>query len=277
MGIADRETETLFLLDRNVISVIKDANAGKEQKGEKQHDMLEYLRSIDAPQYAVSPLLSLIEGEHGREDTYIEKSRQLRKETGELASFFDCVSTDSDVLSNLNDTFAHMFTGLREGNADARALFRKDASPLVIHPVARNRRGAIEAQLLELAASYFLQTTDAIVVLFLACLYGSAHARKVLKPSRPTETYNVLSDIHLIPWVGLIKAEASRASSHLNVQVLTLDGGLDQVINSIEFVNVVVLGDWDFRMDLRYLPSLFPDLSPNGAIELVLRLNDGAA
>jgi hypothetical protein len=86
MNATNVQTDTLFLLDRNVVSVLKIAIAGNEQKGEKEQRMLDFLRGVDSPQYAISPLPSLMEGEHGREDNVTEKTKQVEKETEAVAS-----------------------------------------------------------------------------------------------------------------------------------------------------------------------------------------------
>ncbi|MGD6771332.1 hypothetical protein VQ049_13470, partial [Staphylococcus arlettae] len=86
-----------------------------------------------------------------------------------------------------------------------------------------------ENKLAELAISDGLETTDSIVVLFVACLYGNLDARKVLKPTKPDSTYNVLSDVHLSPRIALVKSVARELPIQLKVRFLTLDGGLEQV------------------------------------------------
>lgn len=268
-------TDTLFLLDRNVVSVIKSEIAGRLQKGEKEQRMLEFLRSIDALQYAVSPLLSLIEGEHGREDDRNEKVAQLQKETEAISSFFRLARTDSIVLGKEQNAFAEVFTESLESNANARASFRKHARPLVIQPVAAAKRGAVEAQMLNIAVSSGLACTDAIVVLFIACLYGNTHARDVLKLSEPDKTHNVLNDIHVIPRIGFVKAVARGLPMRLKVRFLTLDEGLQRVLENIRIVDAQLTDDGELQMQLRYLPSLFPTLSASKAVELLHRLNRG--
>jgi hypothetical protein len=56
------ETETLFLLDRNAVSLIKDAIADREPPNAKKQADLETLRALDVPQHSISALLS----HHGR-------------------------------------------------------------------------------------------------------------------------------------------------------------------------------------------------------------------
>jgi len=276
MNSASIQTDTLFLLDRNVVSVIKVAIAGKEQKGNKEQRMLDFLRGIDMPQYAISPLPSLMEGEHGREDNVTEKTMQLEKETEAVSRFFRSARTDSEYLKSAKDMFAQLFAGLREADWDARAAFRTKAAPLIIEPVAPAARRAVEDKFAELAISGGLKRTDGIVVLFVACLYGNLDARKVLKPTKPDSTYNVLSDVHLIPRIALVKSVARELPIQLKVRFLTLDGGLEQVLDNIRIVFPEITDDGELQTQVKYLPPLFTELGEDDAIDLLNRLNTPA-
>jgi len=276
MDSTNVQTDTLFLLDRNVVSVIKVAIAGNEQKGEKEQRMLDFLRGIDSPQYAISPLPSLMEGEHGREDNLIEKTKQVEKETEAVARFFRSARTDSEYLNSAKDMFAQIFAGLREADWDARAAFRTEAAPLIIDSVAPAARRAVEDKLAELAISGGLDRTDGIVALVVACLYGNQDARKVLKPTKPDATYNVLSDVHLIPRIALVKAVARELPIQLKVRFLTLDGGLEQVLDNVRIVLPEVTDNGELQMQVKYLPALFTELGEDDAIDLLNRLNTPA-
>ncbi|MBR8058927.1 hypothetical protein [Burkholderia dolosa] len=89
------QTEAIFLLDRNVVSLIKDAVAGKTQTDAKKQAYLEWLRTLDVPAHSISPLLSIMEGEKGYEDSIREKAASLEKETHAVGLFFECASTDA--------------------------------------------------------------------------------------------------------------------------------------------------------------------------------------
>jgi hypothetical protein len=255
------QTDTLFLLDRNVVEVIKVANAGINQKGSEQQRMFEFLKSIDAIQYSVSPLLSLIEGGKGREDDPGEKIAQLQTETSAVASFFHHARTDSNYMQAEQEQFSKLFTRFREGSYDARAAFREQAIPLVLQKVAPRDRRKVEEQLLELARSVGLKTDDGIVVIFLACLYANDAARDVLKVSKPKMTYNVLGDIHLIPRIGLIKTVAKDKAPGLKVRLLTLDQGLEKVLSHVRISAGDIVNDAVENIGVRYLPTLFIGLS----------------
>lgn len=272
------QTETLFLLDRNVVSVIKEANAGNPQKGPKQQDMLERLREIDLPQNAISPLLSLIEGEVAREANPSEMLAGLNKETRALATFFHLASTDSAFLRNAAYTFVHVFTGLREAKEDERAQLLLQGSRLVVEVVAPARRREIEKKLCEMADALQLERGDPALILLVARLYGSNAARKVVKPNelvRPNgadKVRNVLADIHLVAFIGTIRAVARQLQISVGIEFLTLDEGLDHVLRSIDIDDSTVIHDGGSSMKLRYLPPLFPELPEEDAIALVARI-----
>ncbi|MGF7191823.1 hypothetical protein JOE11_004896 [Robbsia andropogonis] len=265
-------TQTLFLLDRNVVSVIKDEVAGRKQKGENEQRMLESLKEKDAPQYAFSPLVSLTEGEHGREDGRAEKIKQLEKETAVVARFFSFARTDSMFLTFAKYAFAQIFAGLQEASWEAQAAYRTKAASVISNPVAPALRRYAEDRLIELARSEGLEKTNPVVALSIACLYGNRNARKVLKPTKPDAAYNVLSDLQIIAWIASVKAVARTMSAELEVCFLTLDGGLEQVLNNIRVVESQLNGDAGVQARLDYLPLLFTELGEDDAKDLINRL-----
>lgn len=252
-------TETLLLLDRNAVAIIKDAVAGKPQPDEKKRAALEALRALDAPEYSISPLLSIIEGERGREDTAEEKAGCLERETDVTGQFFRQANTDAAHLGSLKQLAADLFAGMKESRWDERADYLTKAAPLVCQKVAENKRLGVEGELVQLAKACGLAPNDGIVMLFLACLYGSDAARKVIKPARPN-AYNVLSDLHVIPRVGMVKAVARMLPRPVKVRFWTLDEGLFGVLSHVDIVLSHFAADGELQMQVRYNPGLFPDL-----------------
>lgn len=268
--------QTLLLPDRNVVDVIKTAVSGNAQKGVLQEEMLARLRQWDTPAYAFSPLLSLIEGEHGREDSATEKAAAQIKESAAFRQFFRFAFTDSDYLDSACEVFAATFAGVgfKEGKSDARAELLAQGAPLVADLAAPSKMREIEGSLIELSDSMGLDRGDAMLVLLLACLYGNDDARKVLKPTKqPRQAFNVLNDIHLIPRIGIIKAVVAQFSAMLNVRLITLDGGLEGVLKMMRLARCRVGPEGDLQMQLRYLPGLFPKLDSDAAIALLRRVN----
>jgi hypothetical protein len=85
-------------LDRNAVSLIKEANVGRIQTVRRKIDFLLCLRELDRSDSYISPLLSIIEGERGREDTTEEKAECQKKESAALRFFCKIATVDSDYL-----------------------------------------------------------------------------------------------------------------------------------------------------------------------------------
>lgn len=170
---------------------------------------------------------------------------------------------------------------MKEQLWNERADYLTQAAPLVVQKVAENERRAVEDQLVQLSERCELAADDPIVMLFLACLYGSDAARKVIKPARPN-AYNVLCDLHVIPRVGMVKAVAATLPHRVKVRFWTLDEGLDAVLSRVDIVLSHFTVDGELQMQLRYNPELFPELindegDPAAAIAMLHRVAAAAA
>ncbi len=281
MNAPPESTETLLLLDRNAVAIIKAAVAGKPQSDEAKMAALEALRALDIPENSISPLLSIIEGERGREDAADEKAGCLEKETDVVGRFFKQANTDAAHLRGLKQWAAELFAGMKESMWDERADYLTKAAPLVLQKVAENKRLGVEVELVQLARTCGLAPNDGIVMLFLACLYGSDAARKVIKPARPN-AYNVLSDLHVIPRVGMIKTAAGMLPRPVKVRFWTLDEGLFGVLSHVDIVRSHFAAAGELQMQVRYKPALFPDLikdevDTTAAISMLNRIAAAAA
>lgn len=272
--MSSMEIETLFLLDRNAVSLIKNALAGTKTVGVKKQNDLFTLRALDVPQHSISPLLSIIEGERGDADSVAEKAECLAKETDAIAGFFVQACTDAVFLRALNNSVARIFAGVQESQWDERTDFLVKAAPLIAQKVATRKRGSVEHELIRLAEDTGLASGDAIVVLFLACLYGNDAARKLIKPSQPS-AYNVLSDLHIISRVGMVKAAAGQLLRPIKVRFHTLDEGLRDVLKHVGIVRPQFTSDGGVTMQIRFGPPLFPELAAADSIALLQRLTIG--
>jgi hypothetical protein len=215
---------TVFLLERNVVVLTKDTVVDGKQRDTKKQAYLNWLRTLDRLENGFSPLLSIMEGEKGRCDSAVEKAACLEKETDAVGRFFTQASTDAGHLHAFADEVAAMLSDVQESQWDDRAAFFTSAAPLVVQKVAQRERRGVEDALVRLASESGLSTDDAIVMLLLACLYGNDAACRVLKPASQ-DAYNVLSELHVISCVGLIKAVAQQSPAPVRVRFLTLDEG----------------------------------------------------
>ncbi|HHV7163174.1 TPA: hypothetical protein ACUM3E_001222, partial [Haemophilus influenzae] len=78
----------VIILDRNVISLIKDVNSGKVISDSNKLNMLSQLRELDIPENKISSIFSIIEGQKGRVETLEEKESVAQLETTALKIFF---------------------------------------------------------------------------------------------------------------------------------------------------------------------------------------------
>jgi hypothetical protein len=272
----DMYTPFLHLLDRNAVALIKDSNAGKIQTDKKKIDFLRRLRQLDSERDYVSPLLSIMEGEHSRKDTAEEKVACQRKESGAVRRFFKLANTDSDFLDANGNVLGQVFTEYREGGWIAREAFLRAAAPLISSAVKKNERKTIEDQLIAMALEAGLTQLDPLLVICLACLYGSEDARKLIKPSN-LNTYNVLSDLHVLSRVALVQSVAGDHGAALRVRVVSRDSGLMGVLSHIELVDCKLRAEGELQLTLRYGEGLFPALSNDHYLNLLDKLISVAA
>ncbi len=236
--------------------------------------MLAHLKEIDAPQNAISPIMSLMEGEKGRPDSPTEKDEQVEKETDVVSRFFKRARTDSSHLINNKEIFIKIFSGYREGSSDARAAFREKAIEVVFNKVPSNKRRSAENLLFRTAEFCGLNKNDVIVVMFIACLYENDDARDILKLKDLHKIHNVLSDIYLIPRIGLVKWVAESQNMRIKIKLLTLDEGLEKVLSNVKVSWRLDRGQSEPDLFVEYLPELFTALPENDARALLGRLAD---
>lgn len=257
----------MYLLDRNVVNLIKDVVAGKEPTDVRKQRCVQFLREIDTSMSYISPLLSIIEGEIGLEDSAEQKADCQKKESEALRQFFSVANIDSDHLDTLRDNLA-AFTTYRVGQCGARTVFFQQAVKLIATKVSQNKRPAVERDLICAAKFAGLSAGDALLMLCLACLHGNDDARKVIKPHCPN-AYNVLNDLNVVLYIGLIKA---LVDIPMITRFITMDQGLERVLSNIRVAETDLRDVYKLHMKLRYLPELFPELDHAGYCALMTKL-----
>jgi hypothetical protein len=253
------------------VSLIKASNENKIQTDKKKIAFLSRLRRLDRPKDYISPLLSIIEGELGREDSAAEKSACQRKESEAIRNFYKWATTDSDYLDQSSKMIGDVFTEYREGGWPAREKYLQEASHLIAKGVKKDKRKAIEEQLIALSLRVGLKPSDPLVVLFMACLHGSEEARKVIKPNALC-VYNVLNDLHVLSRMGSIQSSANSNRALLRIRFVSMDEGLVGVLSKIEIVECKMSVDGELQMVIKFLPELFTELSEEERIDLLNRL-----
>lgn len=103
--------KTIYILDRNVVNLIKDYNNNKEKviTDKDKKDLLDELKSIDKAENTITPSFSIIEGEHGKPQTKKEEIYNvINKEIGEIRCFFqkakpDPIISEKEYIEHLID------------------------------------------------------------------------------------------------------------------------------------------------------------------------------
>ncbi|WP_304350853.1 hypothetical protein [Comamonas testosteroni] len=264
----------LCLLDRNAVDRIKDSNASKAQTDKKKLALLQRLRALDQPGICISPMLSVIEGEHGRPDTPEEKEACARKEAEAAATFYKKARIDTEFLQASAATLGQIFAQNREVLWPTRERFLEFSLPLLATNVKQEKRAKLEKQLLQKAEELGVPLGDPAVMLTLATLYGGRAARKVLHPHK-INIYNTLNDIQVISRVGYIMALLKQNGSTIPVSFVTGDEGLDEVVRGVFRIDHTASGsDGHVLHEMQYSTAWFGDLKEEDAIELMRRVYD---
>lgn len=267
--VVNLKSRKIYLLDRNVVNLIKDYQAGKlASNNDNKSKMLQELKSIDCAESYISPLLSIIEGEKGRLDSKEEKNACLRKETLCVSKFFENAKTDEKFLLQESLT-GSIHAKMEEDWHNCNAFLLKAIPELKFNA---NKKEALEIKnlLKDIASSCHVGFSDPVFICALSCLYGGRDANAILKPERRKTkdniehaAYNSINDINTIHRVLLIKEKAMNLGCEF-VKFLTLDEGLKNFIDRV-YIN-------QKNKTIAYDKYLFPKLSENEYNELMISL-----
>lgn len=312
----------IYLLDRNVVNIIKTYCNGNQMRFDgkdnaHKKEMLEFLKTIDTKENAISPLFSIVEGQKGRQENTEEKENCLEKEATAINSFFKNAKTDGLFLKNSKETVAELFSKPIEETWDRDALFLKEALPKICKVVAPKNKENVKNEIVKIAKKYKIGLLEIPVIVCLACLYESNNIhteemkkllrylienkhllsqsqteyssntgpsnlnnmednniRKILKPKPNYDDdkiiYNVLTDLYIISRKVLIKKALKEKKSTCNIKFLTLDKGLENLLEKID----VSVGE-DNTDTFIYCRSLFLSLSDEQYSQLMNEIKTG--
>ena len=110
-----RTRPIVYLLDRNIVSLIRSVNAGKVPVDDNQRRMLEWLRTSDKKENFFSPMISLAEGnQKGIMSGEQFRAVILSVSPLPLERFFKHARTDNQFFDQMVDTFCSFPIGLNE-------------------------------------------------------------------------------------------------------------------------------------------------------------------
>jgi hypothetical protein len=246
-----------YLLDRNVISLIRDRNNGKKQTDSNKISMLNRLNKIDRKRSFISPFLSVIEGKTGKSESIDEIKKTILTDSKTLTTFFKVAKVDGDFLIQNQSYISKVFNGFKQNNY---LYFLEECSSHLYQKVKNNKE--TETDILRLANKYEINLSHPTVVCCLSTLYGNKSARKVLKPKlKNYNSYNALSDLmHITEIYHIISmANLNENFKVFNIEFLTLDKGLKSFYSLIKLTNTTWV-DNEANFSVNYDSKLFPDL-----------------
>lgn len=99
----------IFLLDRNIISLVKNSNRRKVQVDRDKIMMLNRPKKIDRSTSFITPLVSIIEGQTGSSESVEKMKKTIEVEATALAIFFNKAQIDSDFLIKMKNRMSEIF------------------------------------------------------------------------------------------------------------------------------------------------------------------------
>lgn len=227
----------IFFLDRNIISMIKDINLGKDMSDEHKQDILDKLNRIDQRENIITPILSVFEGEHGRLDTEDEIKNTVKKETYVLKNFFKKATVDKSIYKELLPLFLEGKLS-PEFNIDIfnKIKFLQVVNAYIYQPVSPAVRAEFKDNIVNHLSEFKIDKCNPIVVAVLCTLYGNEVCRKILKPKEDvnkTNYYNAVMDFQhfsiYATLAGQMKGNYSgKQGAFIDCQFLTSDKSLNE-------------------------------------------------
>jgi len=260
----------LYFFDRNVMSLVKDSNLKNPQNKSDKLNMLALMRSKDKSNSVFSPLLSVMEGQLGREETQDELQENLQKELKEIELFFKYASHDLKAI--FKQDYSQLTLDMKELRFSTYNDFLDSIYPKIYQPTAKRLKDSIKNEIISEAKSRHISLGHPVVICCLAILYGSGIARKVLKPKRlNSDIYNGLSDLMMINRLYYLYRQlySTPSNNMIRIKFLTLDKNLEALVNSLTFHHsTAFLAKGNENYTMGYDQSLFPDLSKDEVVKL---------
>lgn len=268
-----------LLADRNVISRLKEINAGKIVNTESRW-WLEMIRSAD---FFINPLPAAIEGFTKSFPTLAEFKDNYEAAVKDLQGFLAGTLSATKVIEYTDAVFPEVYKILADLHSryPPTIEFLKQTAPLIAHTVAKAAKQNVEDRIFEIADSVGLEKISFAMLAVLSCLYQSnprfAAAKKIIKPKAAGYTeetlYNVLSDFRIL---GIYAANLGfrglmGGDKDARFALVTGDEALAYFTCGLNIYDVT-LSEHGAKMNFSLTPMNFPDLDEEGRIRLSERL-----
>lgn len=270
------DTVNIFILDRNVISVIKSTLLGKTIKEKHKIDMLDLLKALDVRGNLFTVIASITEGQSARQETREEFVKSIEDDTGALKSFFRQARTDSDFMLKAKDDLCTIDNGLKEHNFTKYADFLDVIRPKLFQPVGDKLRIILRDEIFLEARAKGIARSHPVVLCCLSALYGSRASHGILKPRKEgDDSYNALNDILLASRMAQYVATAQtdfyisqycivKVPPKVTFDILTMDKHLDAFLRAtaLKSANYVSSNSLDSTIATEATISIDPSMFP---------------
>lgn len=233
----------IYLIDRNILSTIKDGFAGRTTEEIKK------IKSLDRKGVTISIMMMTIEGNKGRPQNLSEALKGIEDEDKYLPNFFKKAKVDFGFYNAFKFQASYaMFDQQPRDYERYAGLIQHMQESLWKKPKKEDRK-LIRDEILAAAQKHGVERGNLVTICGLSALYGNKSAFDVLKPKmrslKPEVTqkriYNSLTDLMVIPRLQSINYHLKNYNPNTTAIFKTLDQGLENFIKQIEIKKFTTL------------------------------------
>jgi hypothetical protein len=238
----------LFMLDKNIISLIQSINNGEAiKKDNKDHiEMIQFLRRHDKRIYNFSYLSSAIEGRNKIKENKSQSINTVNHEANVLSSFFKKARTDGNMLKGNKYEFSEVFSKNNHLSDEIKikAIFKKYYELREKYEckisIPKQLQEPIAFELLSYIESQGVNKENPIISIIFLKIYqlkdqnikvdptGVINLKK--KKSIDENIHNIYSDLYIPNLIAKIEYEAKKYAN-FKIKFLTLDKALKSYID----------------------------------------------
>lgn len=255
-----------LLFDRNGIAYIEQSNAGRVNDNETVFSW--WLKSVQAENIHVNPILYAVEGDKNRTPTFTEFKNSIVQATNELRTYFPTA-----ILAEYTDEAIHSKYQLVVSNLERQQReidFLIKAVPLFVESVPDNKLDTFWEDILKLTKEYNLTTGSFLLLTVAACVFENIHghrskfsspARVLLKPNinyNSRTAYNAIADLRSLEILA-----AGDAHSEYDLALVTADKAMALMWCGLNFKEATTNSEGTLTFNFKPQKSLFPRMTGN--------------
>lgn len=234
---------TLYLLDICVVGATK-LSVESLDKQPRKASLIEALRDLDRPNNCVSYLCALMEKVSDSRGllTFDELKMQILADISSLRGFFKnarIIEGDDFLIEFLEELMGKPIESKRAEYLNFLEVLNNDFK--LQNPISPTQRLCKAKEIIQKASALSISIHHPIVTVSLACLYGNASAKKLMKFKADPDKFdseNALADVLLISRFAKIKLEIEHYGRngfwYQRVHFITDDDGLGDLVRSFK-------------------------------------------